>query len=170
MSNKKELARLKKRFEGVERDVARKVEEIIESNAQECATNAKKMAPIHDGDLRESIYVTEPAEGNKGYEITRYVVVGADHGPYVEFGTKARANPPAEWESFALQFRGPSNRKGAYDRIMKWAMRKGLKKGHAFNVFMKIMRYGMHPQPFLYPAFTKQKKQLMADLRSALKF
>lgn len=170
MSNQSELKRLKRKFEGIPREIAERAEDILQSNADECATNAIRYAPIHDGDLRASIYVTSPPEGNKGYEITKAVVVGADHGPYVEFGTKSRAVIPPDWTDFAKRFQGPTARTGAYDRIMKWATQKGYDKGHAFNIFMKIMRYGMHPQPFLYPAFIKQQKKLMADLKRSLKF
>ena len=68
------------------------------------------------------------------------VVVNAPYGAYVEFGTGKSVKVPTELKEIAIQFKG-----------------KGVK-----NI-------NLQPQPYLYPAFVKGRKQYLKDLEKSLK-
>ena len=68
------------------------------------------------------------------------VVVNAPYGAYVEFGTGKSVRVPTELKEIAIQFKG-----------------KGVK-----NI-------NLQPQPYLYPAFVKGRKQYLKDLEKSLK-
>ena len=68
------------------------------------------------------------------------VVVGAYYGAYVEFGTGKKVQVPTELKEIAIQFKGAG-----------------------------IKQINLQPQPFLYPAFVKGRKQYIKDLKKLLK-
>ena len=68
------------------------------------------------------------------------VVVGAYYGAYVEFGTGKKVQVPTELKEIAIQFKGAG-----------------------------IKQINLQPQPFLYPAFVKGRKQYIKDLKKVLK-
>lgn len=166
MSNKSEFNRFRKVVAGIPPAALGTMELILEQNAQEAATYAKQLAPIHDGHLRNNIRVQDEPSLTHGSMVAKSVVADTEYAPYVEFGTKSRANPSPEWNSYAREFQGKTGwRQGAYESIMAWGLKKGFERSHAFAIFLSIMRYGIHPHPFMYPAFKRQRRRLVADLK-----
>ena len=104
------------------------------ATALDIAKNAKTLAPKDMGKLAQSIYEAKISEAD--YK----VVVGADYGAYVEFGTGKKVQVPTELKEIAIQFKGAG-----------------------------IKQINLQPQPFLYPAFVKGRKQYIKDLKKLLK-
>jgi len=114
------------------------VEETTASNAKEIARDAKVLAPIDLGKLRQSIFTKKNTNNNYS------IVASARYAPYIEFGTGAKVNlkylvDAGIPESYALQFKG-----------------KGIKQ------------VNIQPRPYLYPAFIKGRKQYLKDLKGDL--
>jgi HK97 gp10 family phage protein len=68
-------------------------------------SNAKRGAPVDTGRLRASIVTTKA----KKEDLVARTVVGANYGPYIEFGTGAYArdylaSQDAEMQRYAMQF------------------------------------------------------------------
>ncbi len=170
MSNEREFRRLYKILEEQGTSLRDRVEAVVEINAQEAASEAKRLAPKFDGILQKGIRVVAEPELNSDRVISRSVISEADHSPYVEFGTRTRFKAPPEWTAFASQFKGRTGVLGisAYERIKRWGLAKGFDMNGIRNLYFNIMRYGIHPQPFMYPAFKKQTRKLAQDLRKLL--
>jgi len=95
----------------------------------------------------------------------------APHSPFVEFGTKTYYNVPTEFQQLATEIAsgGRINQsETAWDRISKWARKKGKSEAEAYLIYMKIMNYGVDAQPFMYPAFILQREKFFRDMRKIL--
>jgi hypothetical protein len=132
--------------------------------------DAKQLAPKDEGILARSINF-DPA--------TDYVAtinVNVDYAAYVEFGTKKFAASyvsglPRDWQSFAAEFKGKGNGSFAdfVRRLTLWAKRTGkIPVEAAYVTALKILRNGLKPRPYLYPAFNKNLPQLTKDLNNAV--
>lgn len=152
--------------------------------AKNTETEAKRLAPANEGRLRNSINGT--VDG-----FTAKITVTADYAAYLEFGTRkfaARyvATLPQDWQSYAVTFRGKGG--GTFDQfiqdIMQWVRQKGIgglktKSGRtseskssldamqqaAYAIALNILQNGIRPQPFVYPAVTKNTPVLEADIK-----
>lgn len=71
---------------------------------------------------------------------TYAVEVGVKYGAYMEFGTGGKVQVPDELREVAIRFKG-----------------KGVKQ------------VNIRPQPYLYPAFVKGRRQYLEDLEDLLK-
>jgi len=104
------------------------------ATAEAIKRSAKTLAPKDMGKLAQSIDTVPIGEAD--YK----VVVVADYGAYVEFGTGKKVQVPTELKEIAIQFKGAG-----------------------------IKQINLQPQPFLYPAFVKGRKQYIKDLKKVLK-
>jgi HK97 gp10 family phage protein len=83
----------------------------LDAFGQEVVTDAKTLAPVDTGQLKQSINVTPG-------QLSVTISVNRDYAAYQEFGTRAFAssyvaNLPEDWQKFAAQFKGkPGNNKG----------------------------------------------------------
>lgn len=162
--------------------------------AIETVAEAKKNCPVDEGYLRSSIAANFADKNNLSAEIT----VGANYGAYIEFGTRKFAanyvgSLPKEWKQLAGQFKGGGGKKGSFKdfllKIMQWVKRKGIsgtysvktqrrtgKKANiesedmaaAYPIALKILRTGIKPQPYLFPAVMKTKKSLKDKIKKAI--
>lgn len=118
---------------------------------------------IDQGFLKASLQVIRDRGTGKVYfENTAF------YAPFVEFGTKGRAKPPVEWSAYAAQFKGIRN--GTLDQfktnILDWMRRKGISptsgtpEALANHIVMLILKNGLKPRPFMYPAY----KEVVAGL------
>lgn len=107
-----------------------KIQDEVVAFGMNTVNDAKRLTPVDEGHLRQSITATFPID-KKGFYVE--IVVAADYGAYIEYGTgpfaaKYIATLPKEWAVFAAKFKGPGG--GTYDefimRIFKWIKRKGL--------------------------------------------
>ena len=135
--------------------------------AEDVTIDAKKFAPVDEGHLRQSINNT------KG-KLSITIDVNADYAAYMEFGTRKFAaiyvaSLPPDWQAFASQYKGGGG--GSFnelvERITAWIERtKYLPKEAAYAVELKILREGIKSHPFLYPAFEKNRQQLINDINA----
>ena len=148
-------------------------------------TEAKQRAPIDEGHLKGAIHNTPFKWGNE-------ITCSVNYASYLEFGTRRYAAAyvaklPAQWQQFAAATKGKGG--GSMDEfiqnIMAWVLRKGIggaktKGGNvskskknldnmqqvAYNIALNILRKGIKPQPFIYPAFNISSEQLLKDLNA----
>ena len=119
----------------------------------------------------------------------------APYSAYIEFGTGGKVDVPAAMKDVANEFRG--SRGGSFhemiDNLTDWVGKKGLTGSYsiktkrrsraknsrgesnkqedrriAFAIAMSILKNGIRPQPFLYPAFKAGTKNYIRDLRKGL--
>jgi HK97 gp10 family phage protein len=130
---------------------------------------AKQLAPADEGRLRNSIF-NQP--GNLSMKVGAATIYAA----FLEFGTRKYAaqyvaSLPADWKSYAATFKGSSG--GSFDELLKaimgWVKRKGIDSDAAYPIALKIIREGIKPKPFLYPAINANLKQLQDDLNNVIK-
>ena len=163
--NIKGLTKVLKDLEKFGSESKKEVEEITKISSMDIVADAKAFAPKNLGKLAQSIIFTKV--GDADYK----VVVNSPYGAYVEFGTGAKVRVPAELQDVASQFKGKKG--GSFEQglqgIKDWCKNKGIPESAAYPIFMSILRKGQEPQPYLYPAFIKGRKQYLKDLKELLK-
>jgi len=158
----KQVTEMINRFgkEGVQKSA-----EIVKGVAYTMQETAQKKAPENNGDLRQSI---KPEEQDK---LTWQLVANAPYSAYMEFGTGTRVDIPVGWEAEASKFKGLKT--GTFEdglkRIKAWCRKQGIDEDLAFWIFMKILKVGLTPRPFMYPAYIEGKKVYKKDMEKAFK-
>lgn len=147
------------------KDIDKMIDAETESIAFQIETDAKKLAPKNFGKLAQSIShaKVKPAL----YKVT----VNELYGAYMEFGTGSKVNVPAEFADMASSFKGKKQGtfKQGLEAIKVWCKSKGIPEEAAYPIFAKILGAGINPQPFLYPAWVKGKKDYQNNLERLLK-
>ena len=147
------------------KDIDKMIDAETESIAFQIETDAKKLAPKNFGKLAQSIShaKVKPAL----YKVT----VNELYGAYMEFGTGSKVNVPAEFADMASSFKGKKQGtfKQGLEAIKVWCKSKGIPEEAAYPIFAKILGAGINPQPFLYPAWIKGKKDYQNNLEKMLK-
>ena len=152
-----------------------KAEKIINAETQSTAFNieedAKKRAPKNFGKLAQSISTSQPISDKNKSIISRVITVNELYGAYMEFGTGSKVNVPAEFADMAATFKGKKQGtfKQGLEAIKVWCKAKGIPVEAAYPIFAKILGAGINPQPFLYPAWVKGKKDYQNNLERVLK-
>lgn len=150
------------------RKFGKDTEKLIDAETQAIAYqiegDAKKLAPKNFGKLAQSISFRRKSSMN--YELT----VNEKYGGYIEFGTGTKVNVPAEFADMANSFRGGKGGsfKEGLEAIKIWCRSKGIDEKAAYPIFAKILGAGINPQPFLYPAWIKGKRDYLQNLRKLL--
>jgi HK97 gp10 family phage protein len=168
------------------------VREALADFGTKVETQAKRAAPADEGKLRNSINTTFPTAA-KGFSVA--ITVAANYAAYMEFGTRKFAAAyvstlPQDWKAYAATFKGKGG--GSFDSflkaIMAWVKRKGIgglqtKSGNvsqskdsiaaqeqvAYVIALSILRKGVRPQPFLYPAVKAHTPELIKDIQNIFK-
>ena len=147
------------------KDIDKMIDAETESIAFQIETDAKKLAPKNFGKLAQSIShaKVKPAL----YKVT----VNELYGAYMEFGTGSKVNVPAEFTDMAATFKGKKQGtfKQGLEAIKVWCKAKGIPEAAAYPIFAKILGAGINPRPFLYPAWTKGRKDYQNNLERLLK-
>jgi HK97 gp10 family phage protein len=145
------------------------VSDEINASALKIQSDAKKLSPVNFGQLRNSIALT------KDSELTYTVSANASYSAYVEFGTGPQVNVPADFKSYAQQFKGKSGGsfKDMVEALTLWVKAKGIgngknQKGLAYIIALSILRKGLRPQPFLIPAYEQEKPKLIQNINNLL--
>ena len=137
------------------------------------AGEAKRLAPVNEGRLRQSI-------NDVLTDLRISVAANVNYAPYLEFGTKGFAaayigSLPADWQEFASQYKGAGG--GTFAEMLRaikdWVRLKGIASGKdvdqaAYRIAKSILIKGIRPHPFLYPAYAHQKINLIKNLKSRL--
>lgn len=146
------------------KDVEKIIDAETEAIAFQIEGDAKKLAPKNFGKLAQSISHSKPKP------LQRKVTVNELYGAYMEFGTGTKVNVPAEFKEMANSFKGQKT--GSFQQglesIRVWCRAKGIDEKFAYVIFAKILGAGVNPQPFLYPAWIKGKKDYLNNLNKLL--
>ncbi len=128
MTDDESFRRFQRRMQAIPKSVREAVQPALAKGAAEIAAAAASLAPVDDGDLRDSIAVTLPGRVTPGGvalpENVAAVGAGSNavpHARWVEFGTTKMAAKPFFWPAFR------SLRKRAAGRV-KRAMSKAIRE------------------------------------------
>ena len=136
---------------------------VTEFKALEIEAEAKRLAPVDMGELRQNIVAVADRK-RKGLKWS--IIAFANYAAYVEFGTGKKVTVPDEFKDMAAEFKGKGG--GSFEeglkRIKAWCKRKGIDEDAAYPIFMSLLNVGMEPHPFLYPAFKKGEQTYKKDL------
>ena len=104
---------------------------------------------------------------------TDFAEVGnrAEYAGYVEFGTGRNIQVPQEFSSIANKVRsrrGKSFKEGL-QAIKDWCKRLGIDVKAAYPIFISILRDGVRPRPFMYPAYRHGIGYMAKEAAIALK-
>jgi HK97 gp10 family phage protein len=146
------------------KEMDKKIDFETEDAANKIALEAKQLAPKNFGKLAQSISQAKVKESN--YKVT----VNETYGAYMEFGTGAKVQVPAEFKDIANSFKGKKTGtfKQALESIKIWCRAKGIDEKAAYPILAKILGAGISPRPFLYPAYIKGKKDYLKNLKTLL--
>lgn len=168
-------------------EIAKEIDMEIASGTQRMAKVAKVNAPADMGDLRRKISA-RPVKF-LSYEL----VAQTDYAAYVEFGTKSKFDNSIsdEAKAAAAQFKGKGrgDLKAMERNLTAWVRRKGLagtysvktkkRTGNKANqakedkqvaraIMFYILKYGIKPQPYFFPAYYSEKPKLIAQITNIL--
>jgi HK97 gp10 family phage protein len=156
-------------LKGIDSKLRQNVGDEINASALKILTDAKRLAPVNFGQLRNQIAL-EPIN-----DLTFAVEAKASYSAYVEFGTGPQVNVPADFTAYAAQFKGKKGGKfkDFVDALTLWVKRKGIgdgknDKGLAYVIARSILQKGMRPQPFLIPSYETEKPKLIQRLKKLL--
>ena len=185
-------------FEGKLNNLEEKVKKIVDDELNafglETVSMAKTLAPVDEGFLRNSItFEKQPlsVEIVVAANYAAYLEFGTRG-----FAAAYVSSLPPDWQAFAAQFKGKGG--GDYydflNNILDWVMRKGIANRYsvktkkaikiklgsgsedenrlaevAYAIALSILRKGIKPHPFLYPAIEKNKEILINNLKAVIK-
>jgi HK97 gp10 family phage protein len=140
------------------------IEEQTEISARNIEKYAKNSAPANLGKLGQSIRT------EKINDTLYKIVADAPYAAYMEFGTGTKVVVPDELKSVASQFKGKKtgNFKTALEDIKEWCRSKGISESVAYPILAKIMRVGITPKPFMYPALLRGRTEYLKALKKVL--
>lgn len=153
---------------------------------------AKRLAPKDFGTIAQNIGKIVTGEGDK---VHASIYASAPESAFQEFGTGGKVDVPIMMQDIAIQFKGKSGGdfKAFVLALTGWVKRHGLtgvysvstrrrntsakfggKQGNAdadekvaYLIARKILRDGLKPQPFLYPAYINNNYKLLPMLQNA---
>lgn len=156
-------------LKNIDVSVKKDVSNEINASALKIQNDAKRLAPVNFGQLRNGIQL------EKVSDLTFSVESKASYSPYVEFGTGGKVSVPADFQAYAQTFKGGKGGKfkDFVAALTLWVKRKGIgngknDKGLAYVIALNILRKGLRPQPFLIPAYEKEKPQLIKRIKDLL--
>jgi len=147
------------------KDAEKLIDAETEAIAFQIENDAKVLAPKNFGKLAQSI-------SNAKVKMSNYkVTVNEKYGAFMEFGTGTKVQVPAEFKDMAASFKGQKSGtfKEGLEAIKIWCRAKGINEKAAYPIFAKILGAGVNPQPFLYPAYIKGKKNYLNNLTKLVK-
>lgn len=142
----------------------------IQDGAQAIAAEAKQRAPGDQGFLRNLIAAI------KDDPTTWRVVSGAEYSAFVEFGTLTKVSVPAGLEEYAAQFKGDfasctyseGGNLTAWEAISAWCERHGIEKEAWYAIYLTVIKVGVKPQPFFFPAVLRQEPIILQRIKQAI--
>jgi HK97 gp10 family phage protein len=162
------IERIEKAIKDKEKALVDGVQAELKASALTIEKGAKRNAPVNFGRLRQSI-----TSDTNGLSVS--VDVEAHYAPYVEFGTGGRVNTQG-FDDVANRFKG-KGKGGAFKEMLEdladWVKKKGIARGKdvknvAYVIAVSILRKGIKPQPYLFPAYTAEKPKLLQRLKKLL--
>lgn len=179
------LDQVMRRFQQMPQKIQKEVTGELKLSAEEVRREAIKDAPGDQGRLRQGITV------NQSTGIAFTTVVQNNYAAYMEWGTKGKANIPAELSAYAATFKGKGARGGDMDAaILAWVKRKGIAgtysvktkrrtgnkatkekqdKQSAFLIARSIRKKGVTPHPFFFKNVFIVRDRLKKRLENIIK-
>lgn len=143
----------------------KETEKLLKIKSQEITAEAHRGAPVDIGNLKANIV-------NEKITPLEYIITAkAFYSAYMEFGTGKRVSVPPEFKAMALEFKGKSKGdfKDGLERIRIWCGHVGIPESAAYPIFMSILKKGLEPRPFMYPAYIYGRKTYKKDLEFKFK-
>ena len=163
MANVTGLKELIQDFKKLGIDIEQGSKIAVTTTALEAANIATKLAPAAFGKLRQSIGV------EKEDEFTQSVVANINYAPMVEFGTGGKVDVPQEWQEFASQFKGRRLTNDEFlEQLRSWCRLKGIDESASYPIMITILREGLEPRPFMYPAYQKAKVEFPKRMKDVI--
>lgn len=161
----KVLKELKTYGEKAEKGIDNATEFVAGTIRDDAKQIAKSKGVFDMGKLIQGIKV------EKDKDLNYTIFAGESYSAYVEFGTGAKVNVPAEMQQEASKFRGKGkgNFKTALENIKAWCKRKGIDEKNAYPILVSLLNKGMSPRPFMYPAWLNGRKVYLDELKQLLK-
>jgi hypothetical protein len=159
---------------------------VVSANADNIVLEAKQSAPADLGGIRQGIIKEQLAP-------TLFAIAAtAPESAYQEFGTGGKVDIPAEMADIASEFQGAGG--GSFQdfilALTEWVRRHGggygssysiathrrvgnrasnanIDEQAAYAIARSILKNGLKPQPYLYPAFVTKSPDLLPALQDA---
>lgn len=162
----KGMRELLRELDKFEKDTEEITKRTIEDVVNMMITDAKAKAPRDLGRLIDSI-----DSENKDNGWTYVFFVGEVYGAFQEFGTGARVQVPSELTDIASSLKGykSGNFSEFLTSIEEWCSRKGIDKKAAWLIAMSILKKGLDPHPFFYPAYVNNKDKILPLIEQKVK-
>lgn len=137
----------------------------IDYSIEKIAQVAEVNAPSNNGILRSTI---KPETDKKN--LIGQVEVRSRYAAFLEFGTGTKVSVPSGLEDYASQFKGRKFSDGATfeQAIRQWVKEKGIDEKAVWPIMMKILKVGISPKPFLFPAFNEELPKLIKRIKQGL--
>lgn len=154
-----------KKLNKLKDDALQIINDELEAFGLRTVNDAKINAPVDEGFLRNSITYEKS-------NLIVEIIVAANYAAYLEFGTRSFAAEyvstlPPTWQEFAAKFKGGGGGFDDYFRnILEWCKRKGIDKEAAYPIAISILRNGIKPHPYLYPAIEANLIKLKERLKA----
>lgn len=148
MSEIKGLNSLMKKLDNLGGDVEKTLYQSVNKMGLFVQREAKELAPVDTGDLKQSIICTTVQANNK---ISSVISTNSDHAAYVEFGTgKKGENTPVEGKyPGTLAYKQDKWRVNIPDVGVRWIE-------------------GQPAQPYLYPALKNNRDEVIRNIKNDL--
>lgn len=177
------LSELLSKFAVLGAEGSRMANAVLNVTADQIVAQAKQNAPTAFGKIRQGIVKSQVAD------LRVMVASTASESAFQEFGTGGRVDVPEEMTDIAAQFKGASGggMQAFIISLIDWIKLRGLTNTYsvatrkvatkgtadqttqlAWAIAKKILRDGLQPQPFLYPAYLSGTSQLVPKLQTAL--
>ena len=162
------------KFDKYGKKVQAEIKDEVGASALKIQSDAKKLAPVNLGTLRNTIYLVEQSVSQTKFMFS--VGASAKYAPFIEFGTGGKVSIPTGYESYASQFKGKTG--GTFKEMVlaltEWVQKKGIASGKqsksaAYMIALSILRKGLRPQPFLIPAFEQERPKLKSRILNIIK-
>lgn len=193
----KELLNGAKLFDAIAKKLPSKIHDILNANAEDIVTRAKNDAPADRGDLRKyiSFKSVKLAEIHITCNVPYAAYIEFGTGRYA---AQQVSKYPGEYQKFAAQYRTGNRQFPPIKLIMEWVIRKGIVATYdirsrniktragrrigtgkskaeqkraaqmAYVIARSIFMNGIHPHPFMIPAFIDQQLKIIKDFKILL--
>ena len=165
------LDKVVKELETFEKNVNKSLDIVVKSAATEFVREAKRLLgrPYPEGaqDTKE-LSGSITYEKDAAHENTYIAGTNIQYAPYIEFGTRPHFPPLGDETKGLIRWAylhlGAARGKTPVFGKVKKNDRLSKAKSIAYAVAKNISKRGTLPKPYMRPAFTKAKQQLLRDL------
>lgn len=160
-----EIKRFQAQLKKFNEKKTKQLQDLTQLSGVKITSAAKSKAPRYQSRLINSI---RPIASKNRLSVR--VNTNVEYAPFVEFGTKSKAQIPAELAEYASQFKStsPANFEQFYKDIKKWCQKKGIDEKAAYPIAVSLIKNGQRAQPFLYPAFKAEKSKFINAIKQLI--